>query len=129
MEESLSESVEPLQPVLSKVTDFFARILRWLPFGAGEKIGGGLASIKEVLTHVPELVGDVGPLVVTRFRAWVGTAQDQGSIQTAVIAPVRTDVLQPAGDLADDLDDLSGQVKETLDATLAARMVARRRVG
>jgi hypothetical protein len=128
MEDSLSESVEPLQPVLSQVTDFFAKILRWLPFGTGEKIGGGLASIKEVLTHVPELVGDVGPLVVTRFRPWVGSEQDEGSVQTAVIAPVRSDVLQPAGDLADDLDDLDGQVKDTLAATLPARLEARRRV-
>ena len=128
MEEALSASVEPLQPVLSKVTDFFASILHWLPFGMGDNIGDGLASIKEVLTHIPELVGGTGPLVVARFRTWLGSEQDEGSIQTAVIAPVRSDVLQPAGSLADDLDELGGQVKETLAATLPAHLDARRRV-
>jgi hypothetical protein len=128
MEDSLEETVEPLEPLAAKLADFVAKILGWLPFGVGKRVQRGLDGILGVLTHVPELVRSTDSLVLAPLGDWFSRDGEQPAIQNALIDPVKTDALGPAGRLATDVEVVDKQLTEKLADPVRVQLSARKPV-
>jgi hypothetical protein len=128
MEDSLEETVEPLQPLASKLADFVDKILGWLPFGVGKRVQRGLEGILAVLTHIPELVRSMDSLVLAPLGDWFSGDDEQPAIQSGLIKPVKEDALRPAERLAADVEVVDKQLAEKLADPARARMSARKPV-
>jgi hypothetical protein len=128
MEDSLEETVEPLQPLAAKLADFVARILGWLPFGVGKRVQRGLDGILGVLTHVPELVRSTDSLLLAPLSDWFSRDGEQPAIESALIGPVKADALGPAERLATDVEVVDKQLTEKLADPVRAQLSARKPV-
>jgi hypothetical protein len=128
MEDSLEETVEPLQPLAAKLADFVTKILGWVPFGVGKRVQRGLEGILGVLTHVPELVRSMDGLVLAPLGDWFSGNDEQPAIQSGLIEPVKEDALRPAERLATDVEVVDKQLTEKLADPVRARLRARKPV-
>jgi hypothetical protein len=128
MEDSLEETVEPLQPLAAKLADFVRKVLGWVPFGVGKRVQRGLDGILGVLTHIPELVRSVDSLVLAPLGDWFSSDDEQPPIQSGLIAPVKEDALRPAERLATDVEVVDKQLTEKLADPVRARLSARKPV-
>lgn len=128
LEDALASIVEPVQPVAQQIGEFIDRVLDVLPFGVGENIRAGLQAVGAILTHIPELVASINPLVITPLRQWVSPEEDAGLV-AEVIQPISTNLVNPAQRLVDDTaaleDTFNTGFKAPVESAIAARATLR----
>jgi uncharacterized phage infection (PIP) family protein YhgE len=129
LENALSSVVEPVAPITQQIGDFIGQILSLLPFGVGEHIRAGLEAIGTILTHIPELVASINPLVITPLRQWVSPeSEDQGLI-AEVVNPINNGLIPSAQGMVENSSALSSAyntqlatpTQDALDARAAIR--------
>ncbi|MBN2469750.1 MAG: hypothetical protein JXN59_03410 [Anaerolineae bacterium] len=124
LEDTLSGLVEPVQPVANQIGDFINRVLDILPFGVGDNLQAGLNAVGALLTHIPELVASINPLVITPLRQWVSPEDGQG-IVAEVITPINTQLVAPAQQMVCDSAALETTYNEGLKAPVENALATR----
>ncbi len=113
LEDTLSGVVEPVAPVAQQIGDFIGEVLRLLPFGVGDQIRRGLEAIALILTHIPELIASINPLLITPLRQWVSPDETKGLV-AEVVQPISEHLISPAQGMVDSTTALETTYNEQL---------------
>ncbi len=131
LEDALSSVVEPVAPVAQQIGDFIGQVLDLLPFGVGEQIRRGLEAIALILTHIPELVASINPLLITPLRQWVSPDETKGLV-AEVVQPISEHLISPAQGMVDSTAALettyNDQLATPVGTALDARAEIRRQI-
>ncbi|MBN1965813.1 MAG: hypothetical protein JW910_14270 [Anaerolineae bacterium] len=129
LEDALSDFFEPVRPVTDQIGDFIGQILDMLPFGMGEQIRTGLDAIAALLTHIPELVASINPLLITPLRQWVSPEDSEKGLVAEVVQPISSNLITPAQTVVDNSATLEttylNQFQTPVEQALARRAAIR----
>ncbi len=124
LENTLSDVLSPIEPITTQIGNFIGQIIDMLPFGVGQHIRAGLEAIALILTHIPELVASINPMVFTPLRQWVSPDGDKGLVPE-VVRPISANLVNPAQQVVDSASALetayNDQLKTPVEQALAAR--------
>lgn len=128
LEDALSDLVEPVAPVAQQIGDFIGQVLDALPFGAGAPIRAGLQAVGDILTHIPELVASINPMLITPLRQWV-SPDEEGGLVGDVVRPISANLISPAQSMVESTDTLlsayQDQLQTPVEQALAVRAAIR----
>lgn len=110
LEEVLAEAVDSMGSFMETLGAFFAKVLKWVPFGAGDTIERGLRALGKVMSGLPGFTRSIGPMLFLPLGRWFSDPGDGVEIKTSLIDPIRGEALAPAGRLASDASLTGGQL-------------------
>lgn len=125
----LADILERAAPVTDSLNEFFDAVLARIPFGIGERIELVVERLRRLIEAVPITISAVRERLLSPLQtAWFADADDQG-VQGGLLAPIRTQLLDPAEQLLSGLDDVADnwqrEVAEPANRALAQRTALR----
>ncbi len=97
IEQFVQDAAEKAGPFIEMFVDWMEKVLRWLPFGLGEKSANILNAIVALLTETPATLSGLQVNVSEPMAMLLGpTDQPEASIRTQMVQPVRDQVLAKA---------------------------------
>jgi hypothetical protein len=89
VEETLKDAVEVVGSFLQMLNDWFQDVLKWLPFGIGNKAATIMGAMTNLLGETPNTISGVYTNVVQPLNAWFELEGDETYLQRRLIKPVR----------------------------------------
>jgi hypothetical protein len=96
VEEALSEAVEAVGSFLQMLNQWFQDVLKWLPFGIGDKAARIMNAMTSLLGETPNTISGVRTNVVQPLDAWFQLEGEETKLQRKLIKPVRDEALNRA---------------------------------
>lgn len=96
----LEAAVTASASFLEMVRSWFQDILKWLPFGLGERTRQVMDSLTELLGEIPYTLAGLDTNVAQPLAVWLADEEGEPAIQRRVIRPLQQNLLQPAQNLA-----------------------------
>lgn len=130
LREVLSDAADRAEPVADRLGAFFDTVFDRLPFGIGERIELVVSRVRQVVGAVPAAIGNIREDLLAPLQSkWLAEAGED-NVQTGLLTPIRTRVLEPVDQLLADLDEVADawqrDVTEPVQRTLTKRQVLRR---
>jgi hypothetical protein len=104
VEAAAERALDAADPVASRLAQLIDYILDHLPFGIGRSIKAALVALNDLYHSLPELIlganGQVVDVLSERF------GDGKAGLSKALLQPVRESALQPAGQLAAEVENL-----------------------
>jgi hypothetical protein len=121
LERLIGDVLEEAAPLTQAVDRFVQKLLGYLPFGLGERIQQAAQEMAAVIGLLPMGVRVLREQLFSPIRAWFPT-DDAADMRALLFAPTRSELLDPARTLLDDLisfadrwdEELSGPIREAL---------------
>jgi hypothetical protein len=98
VETLLARAADGVKPFLEMFNDWAQDVLKWLPFGLGERTGNILQAITDLLTETPRTVSGLQENVGRPLDAWLGNDGDSTPLQQNLVGPMRERVLAKTND-------------------------------
>lgn len=96
VEESLREAVEAVGSFLEMLNQWFQDVLKWLPFGIGDKAARIMDNMTNLLAETPNTISGVRTNVVQPLDNWFALEGEETHLQRRLIKPVRDEALNRA---------------------------------
>ncbi|GAB4280870.1 MAG: hypothetical protein Kow0080_34150 [Candidatus Promineifilaceae bacterium] len=97
IEQFVQDAAEKAGPFIEMFVEWVEKVLRWLPFGLGEKSANILNAIVALLTETPATLSGLQVNVSEPIALLLGpTDQPEASVRTQMVEPVREKVLAKA---------------------------------
>jgi hypothetical protein len=127
LEEMFGAVLQETAPFTEAVDQFVQTLLGYLPFGIGERISKTLQGMGEVVGFLPATARLLGDQLLTPMRTWF-PKEGEGDLRTALFAPTRTEVLEPARSLLDNVVYLAEQWNQELSKPIEDAVAQRHAV-
>ncbi len=127
LEDALSDVLDPVRPITDQIGTFIGQVLDALPFGVGAHVRSGLEAVAAILSHVPELVASINPLVLTPLRQWVSPDEDKGLV-AEVVRPISENLISPAQGMVDGTNTLETAYRDQLETPVQNALAARSQI-
>lgn len=114
IERSLETAVDSSGPLLHKLNDWFHSVLKWLPFGIGERAAQVMDSLAELVGEIPGTTSHADSKILSPLGSLLGGEGDETGIRHRVIEPVRKQALTPSLQLVDETDHLNTRFRDDL---------------
>jgi chromosome segregation ATPase len=95
-ERVLENAVENAGSFLQKVNDWFQGLLKWVPFGAGQRAAAVMESLTNLLDETPRTVAGLRSNVATPLDAWLQEENGDLRVRTRFVKPLQEQTLDPA---------------------------------
>lgn len=106
LRETLSETAERAEPVTDRLESFLGAVLDRIPFGVGDRIQAVFERVRQLIGAVPEAVAGLRDELLEPLRTtWFAEAAN--NVNTGLLTPIRTEVLEPVQQMLEDLDDFA----------------------
>ncbi len=89
VEEALRDGVEIVGSFLQMLNDWFQNVLKWLPFGMGDKAATIMNAMTNLLGETPNTISGVRTNVVQPLNTWFELEGQETYLQRRLIRPVR----------------------------------------
>ena len=96
LEEALQNSAEVAGTFLQKLNHWFQDILKWLPFGIGDRAATTMSALADLLERVPETIEGAQTRVAGPLDQWLEKDGEVTRVQKQLIKPVRISALDKA---------------------------------
>lgn len=96
VEEALSDAVEIVGSFLQMLNQWFQDVLKWLPFGIGDKAARIMDAMTNLLGETPNTISGVRTNVVQPLNAWFQIEENETHLTRRLIKPVRDGALNRA---------------------------------
>jgi hypothetical protein len=96
VEEALRDAVEAVGTFLQMLNEWFQDVLKWLPFGIGDKAARIMDAMTNLLSETPNTISGVRTNVVQPLNAWFEIEGEETHLQRRLIKPVRDMALSRA---------------------------------
>lgn len=96
VEEALSDAVETVGNFLQMLSAWFQDVLKWLPFGIGDKAARIMNAMTNLLGETPNTIAGARTNVVQPLDAWFALEGNETKLQRNLIKPVRDQALNRA---------------------------------
>jgi len=124
VESLLKAAVDASGPFLQMLNEWFQSVLKWLPFGIGQRAGEIMQAMTGVMAEAPKTVTGGSIHVVQPLEAWVGRQGEEAPLRRRLITPLRDQVLDHAAATVDKAKQTRTAYKTKL-ATPASAAIAR----
>jgi hypothetical protein len=104
---------------LQKLNQWFQDILRWLPFGIGDRTNATMGVIATLLDSVPDTIDGLQTQVSDPLAFWFGRDGPETRIQEQVIRPVRNEALDKAAVTVTQIESLDAVYQSRLAQPVA----------
>ncbi len=103
----MSGAIGKILPFAEAVIEFFAQLLRKLPFGAGRELGEALESIKNLLRELPENMGKISSGLIESLKEDIAPkGNGKAKAEEEFSEPIKTGLLEPLKKFLDDVNSL-----------------------
>jgi hypothetical protein len=92
VEEALQDAVEVVGSFLLMLNQWFQDVLKWLPFGIGNKAAVIMNAMTNLLGETPNTIAGVRTNVVQPLNTWFELEGEETYLQRRLIKPVRDEV-------------------------------------
>lgn len=96
VERSLRTIVEEGGSFIQMLDKWFQGILKWLPFGIGNKAIEVMSALTDLVDEIPKTIAGINTNVVEPLDEWLAKDGDRTALQSKVIFPVRDNAIKPA---------------------------------
>lgn len=96
VEEALSDAVEVAGAFLQMLNEWFQDVLKWLPFGIGDKAARIMDAMTNLLGETPNTISGARTNVVQPLNAWFELEENETHLKRRLIKPVRDEALNRA---------------------------------
>jgi uncharacterized phage infection (PIP) family protein YhgE len=96
VEAALSEAVELVGSFLQMLNEWFQDVLKWLPFGIGNKAATIMEAMTNLLGETPNMISGARTNVVQPLDTWFEREGEETYLQRRLIKPVREQALSRA---------------------------------
>ncbi len=127
LEDALSDFFDPVRPLAEQIGAFIGQVLDALPFGVGQHIRAGLEAVGAILTHIPELVASINPMLITPLREWVSPDEDKGLV-AEVVNPINENLIASAQSMVDETATLQTTYENQLRTPVENALATRRQI-
>lgn len=123
----LREAVETAGGFLENLGQWFADVLRWLPFGMGDKAARIVEALTNLLAETPNTISGLHTNLVQPMDVWLNGEGDNMPLRQRVLKPLRERALQPAGEALGQAQAIQaayqGQLLEPVQAAANSRQI------
>jgi hypothetical protein len=96
VEDALQDAVDVVGSFLQMLNQWFQDVLKWLPFGIGDKAATIMNAMTNLLGETPNTISGVRTNVVQPLNAWFELEGQETYLQRRLIKPVREQALSRA---------------------------------
>ncbi len=93
VEETLKTAVDSVGSFVQMFNEWAQKILKWLPFGLGEKTSNITAALTDLLLETPISINGLDTNIAQPLDAWLGSADEEAPLRRMLITPLRDGVL------------------------------------
>ncbi|MCI0397678.1 MAG: hypothetical protein L0332_13505 [Chloroflexi bacterium] len=115
VEEALQNAVESIGSFLEMLAQWFQDVLKWLPFGIGDKAARVMDAMTNLLAETPNTISGLQINLVQPLDAWLAKEGDETQLHRRLIKPIREQALARA-------TETIGHV-QTVQSTYQAQLV------
>jgi hypothetical protein len=98
VETVLRAAVQGAGTFLANLGEWFQDVLRWLPFGMGDKAAAIMNAMTNLLGETPNTINGLRTNVSQPLDIWLAGEGDELPLRRGVIKPLREKALQPASE-------------------------------
>jgi hypothetical protein len=113
VENWLQRAVDRAGDFLQLLSEWFAGVRRWLPFGMGEKAAGVMGALTTLLAETPATVSGLDTNVAQPLDVWLSRIDGEPAIQR-LLRPVRDEVFVKARTTVDQANQVRSVYEEQL---------------
>ncbi len=116
-------------PFAEAVVEFFARLLKSLPFGAGKQFGEALEGIKSILEKLPEALDKLNNGVFKSLKEDIFPRENgKAGAEEEFVEPVKVSLLEPLKKFLDDVAMLVDSLEKDFAAPIEGALAERARI-
>jgi hypothetical protein len=119
VENWLQRAVDRAGDFLQLLSEWFAGVQRWLPFGMGEKAAGVMGALTTLLAETPATVSGLDTNIAQPLDVWLSRIDGEPAIQR-LLRPVKDEVFVKARVTADQAHEVGAVYEEQLAAPARA---------
>lgn len=108
----LSAVLETAGDFFSLLAAWFADVLKWVPFGMGDKASSVITALTDLLQETPQTISGLHSNVLDPLNPWLEKQGDEVALQSKLVKPLRENALNPAVEVA-------GKVRQTHETYVA----------
>jgi hypothetical protein len=116
----LRSALDATAPFVQLLNGWFQDILRWLPFGLGERAGAILEAIATLLVEIPHTTNGLVENVVRPLDKWLDGDADEVPLRQKLVRPMREQVLDLANRTAIQAEYLADTYRGSLAEPVTA---------
>lgn len=121
--------VGKILPFAEAVIEFFAGLLKNLPFGAGKQFGEALEGIKSFLGKLPEALDKLNNRVFKSLKEDIfPQGNGKSRVEEEIAEPVRVSLLEPLKKFLDDVTALVDSLEEDLALPIEEALAERAKI-
>jgi chromosome segregation ATPase len=95
-EHVLEAAVETAGSFLQKLNEWFQRLLKWVPFGAGERTAAVMDALTNLLDETPHTLDGLRRNVATPLDTWLQEENGDLRLRARLVKPLQEQTFQPA---------------------------------
>jgi hypothetical protein len=129
----MSGAIGKILPFAEAVVEFFAKLLRKLPFGAGKELGEALESIKSLLRELPEIVEKISSGLIESLKDDIAPqGNGKAKAEEEFSEPIKIGLLEPLrkflGDVNSLIESFEKDFSSPIEEALAKREEIRQQI-
>lgn len=129
VETFLKEAVEAAGDFLLLLNQWFQDILKWLPFGMGQKASNVMNSLTTLLLETPSTIAGVRSTTLPTMDNWFKRPAGQElPIRARLIQPLRDNTLAKAGTVGSKAAAIQTKLNESLNTPVNATLLTRQTI-
>lgn len=101
VENVLREAVETAGSFLLMLGEWFQDVLKWLPFGLGDKAAGVVAALTDLLGETPNTIHGLDTNVAQPLAVWLAGEGEEIPLRQKVVKPLREQAILRAAEVKD----------------------------
>jgi hypothetical protein len=106
LEAVLQDAVENVGEFLQMLGDWFASVLKWLPFGMGDNASRVVTALTDLLAETPHTLSGLNTNVSQPLAMWVGDVDGEKPLKANLVRPLREKTIAQAKTVAIQATDL-----------------------
>lgn len=131
LEQAIEQAADVTGTIFRQLSQWFEDILKWLPFGLGNRSTVIMNSIEDLLKQIPGMVVGVQNYVISPLAQWFDKEEGETKLQRRVVRPLRQKALESASRTVTQIEALDSVYKKKLtgpvaDATNRQSMIRQR---
>ncbi len=125
----LAVAVDSAEPLIDMMAAWATRVLRWLPFGFGERSADLIEAMTALLDAVPDSVDGAQVNVAQPLELWLGKADEADiPLLSKVVVPMRDGILNSAENHLNKTGELRTQFSAKVQEPIALAQENRNRI-
>lgn len=114
VEHALSNALDVTEAFMQMLDKWFRDLLKWLPFGIGDKALGVMESMTNFMASIPETIDGLQSKVGASLDLMVADDDGEPRLQRRLIKPVREQALKPASQTINQIETLHAAYQNQL---------------